>query len=269
MVQSSDSVDWNKFAGALSSLMPMSNPPKTSKQCRERWHNKLNPIIKQSPWSDEEIDLFFKLHKEYGSKWSKLACALSGRTDNTIKNFFYCQLRKITRQIKKGVISDSMRETAIEVEHNMYLINHLKNYYTQDSMHLATDKYISDMINYTGITYHMIDKYLKDYTKYSYQTIDTDDSFAKLPGTEVFPIRKIKEDDLYPAKKSYAIPKTDTIFLMQLLTIDNIKDKVTLPKPKKATITSMEEDFRPKLSFMRNGIYDASILINSYLLCKS
>jgi len=265
-IKTSSPVDWNKVADALSPLASMGNPPKTSKQCRERWHNKLNPAIKQSPWTNEEINLFFKLYRKYGSKWSKLAYEISGRTDNAIKNFFYCRLRRIARRIKKGIMSDSMRETASEVEHNIYLIHYLRNYYTHDSAHLPTDKYISDMISSTGITYQMINKYLKDYTKYSYHTIDTDDSFTKLPGTEIFPARKVKGDDLYPFRKSCTVLQTDATFLMQLLKIDSIEGKVTLPIPREVTVRNEKDEFLPTLNFTRSEAYNPGLLVNSYFL---
>lgn len=270
MIQKGEPVDWNRIAN---SLKPSSNPPKTSKQCRERWHNRLNPTIKQTAWTEAEIDLFFKLYQEYGPKWSRLACEISGRTDNTIKNFFYCRLRKIARQIKKGLISEDMRESTSEVEHNTYLINYLRNYYIQDSGHIATDKYISDMIKSTGVTYEMINKYLKEYksaTKYMFHSSNTDDSFIKLPATDVFQIPakpQVKEDDIRPGKRQRVITQSDATFLMQLLTIDTNDNKITLPQPRKLTTKNTEDTFKPTITFIRETPYDAKLLINSYLLC--
>eukprot|EP00826_Nyctotherus_ovalis_P049746 TRINITY_DN6031_c0_g1_i6.p1 TRINITY_DN6031_c0_g1~~TRINITY_DN6031_c0_g1_i6.p1 ORF type:complete len:252 (-),score=43.54 TRINITY_DN6031_c0_g1_i6:45-800(-) len=203
MVQGGEPIDWNVVANALTPLKPQNNPPKNSKQCRERWHNRLDPTIKQSPWTDEEVALFFKLYQCHGPKWSKLACEIQGRTDNTIKNFFYCRLRKVARQIKKGIIPEVMKESAREVEYNIYLMNYLRSYYTQSrsSAHLVTDKYISDMIRSTGVTYEMIGRFLKEYkraTRCVFHGSDTDDSFTKLPGTDVFHLPvppRTKEDD--------------------------------------------------------------------------
>jgi myb proto-oncogene protein len=33
---------------------------RTSKQCRERWHNHLDPNINKEPWSEKEEDLLFE-----------------------------------------------------------------------------------------------------------------------------------------------------------------------------------------------------------------
>ena len=37
-------------------------PGRIGKQCRERWHNHLNPEIKKNPWSEEEEWVLFLQH---------------------------------------------------------------------------------------------------------------------------------------------------------------------------------------------------------------
>ena len=74
---------------------------RNGKQCRERWHNHLNPDVKKIPLSDEEEKLIFEKHREYGNKWAEIAKALKGRTDNVVKNYFYATLRRQFRKILK------------------------------------------------------------------------------------------------------------------------------------------------------------------------
>lgn len=49
----------------------------------------------------DQIDLqqLFALIRVHGKKWSLIAKELPGRTDNTIKNFFYAALRKGLRNL--------------------------------------------------------------------------------------------------------------------------------------------------------------------------
>jgi hypothetical protein len=76
---------WNYIASQL--------PGRVGKQCRERWHNHLDPVITKEKWTLEEDKKLMALFLKYGKKWSLIARHMHGRTDNTIKNRFNSALK--------------------------------------------------------------------------------------------------------------------------------------------------------------------------------
>ena len=70
---------------------------RTPKQCRERWHNHLDPSIDKKFWSRAEEKFIFEYQIQNGNQWSEIAKYLPGRTDNSIKNYFYSTIRRKIR----------------------------------------------------------------------------------------------------------------------------------------------------------------------------
>jgi len=78
-------------------------PGRTGKQCREHWNNSLNSNIVKGNWSSEEDYLIMLYYKKYNGSWKKMIPIFKTRTENSIKNRFFSQLRKIaSRYIKTG-----------------------------------------------------------------------------------------------------------------------------------------------------------------------
>lgn len=67
---------------------------RVGKQCRERWHNHLNPRIKKENWNDREEWTLFICHQLMGNKWAEISKHINGRTDNSIKNHWNSSMRK-------------------------------------------------------------------------------------------------------------------------------------------------------------------------------
>lgn len=86
--------NWSKIAKHF--------PNRKGKQCRERWHNHLNPQIKKDKWDDEEDLILVSCHYLFGNKWAVISKYLRGRTDNCIKNHWNSTIQ---RKIKLGELS--------------------------------------------------------------------------------------------------------------------------------------------------------------------
>lgn len=106
---------WNQIALAL--------PGRTGRQCRDRFHNYLNPNLINGPWTNEEDILLEQKALELNQHWNKIAKYFVGRSANNIKNRWYTYISKKNRcqyknQDHKNMDQEQKIDASVPLDHH-------------------------------------------------------------------------------------------------------------------------------------------------------
>jgi len=100
LVQKSKNQNWAEISKAM--CLRFTDVKFTSKKCRARWKNCINPEISKLYLNDAEELLLIAYHFSYKNKWSKISKHLPNRHSNILRNSFYGAMRKLIQQIVLG-----------------------------------------------------------------------------------------------------------------------------------------------------------------------
>ena len=139
---------WNNIAESLEN--------RTGKQCRERWHNQLDPSLKRMNWSNAEEWILFLLQRRSPNKWSEFVGNLYGRSDNAIKNYwntalshrvakFQAALENYFAQVK-AQHQLSPRESGSESDYLKHVESNLLTHYIEEARNQYLN-YLRDKID--------------------------------------------------------------------------------------------------------------------------
>ena len=117
------------------------NSEKTGKQCRERWHNHLNPRLNKDSFNLEDEIKIFEYQRQMGNKWSEIAGFFPGRNDNFIKNCFYSAIRRNLRKYNKNKVpSKQLKGTINSLLKNSHAKKILLNFPEHQNLTLIKEK---------------------------------------------------------------------------------------------------------------------------------
>lgn len=83
---------------------------RSSRQCRERWHNYLSEKAKNAPWTADEEQLLEEKVEKYGPRWTLIATFFRDRSEANVKNHWTVmrnQRRRILERISASVSTES------------------------------------------------------------------------------------------------------------------------------------------------------------------
>jgi hypothetical protein len=108
---------------------------RTSKQCRDRWNNYLDPSLKLDAFTRDEDLQLLQLQSVYGNKWAMIAKELNGRPENAIK-LRYRYLKKHPIMITQ-IVNENNQHSIEDTESHTHEVtsdnNHSNNADDQES----------------------------------------------------------------------------------------------------------------------------------------
>jgi hypothetical protein len=116
--------EWEKISNEMNK-MEQKLYSRTPQQCKDRYHYLVFYDSKES-WTEREGVRLIMAHKEHKNKWTEIASAFKGRSNNSIKNRFYSIFRKIKNKILRN---DYEYTSKLELLETFYTMSLMRSYY--------------------------------------------------------------------------------------------------------------------------------------------
>ena len=228
------------------------------KQCRERWVNILNPDVKKGNWSDYEQDVIFQNLSTYMTSWSSMSRILPGRTENSIKNYFYSSVRRL----KSNPIAHVLKDIYVRKKTNLSQI-HENNAFINDEM--AKLNHLSQKI-----CKYLFDKNRKEdvFKQFLLSVLFTNDSSNSLPAQNIDFTEAPVSSTLYNAMviKDSALPNVDSRVSLE----PNKENRLATPEDtnavmevfRKLTENANLSDYVPLLKYLETQLHKSHIVRN-------
>ena len=98
---------WNKCSQIIKG--------RNAKQCREHWYEFLNPNLTKGNWTLEEDLLIMVFYQKYNGRWKNIIPIFEKRSENSIKNRFYSELRKISSKYENNLTKEPKKKLKLNI----------------------------------------------------------------------------------------------------------------------------------------------------------
>ena len=98
---------WNKCSQIIKG--------RNAKQCREHWYEFLNPNLTKGNWTLEEDLLIMIFYQKYNGRWKNIIPIFEKRSENSIKNRFYSELRKISSKYENNLYKEPKKKLKLNI----------------------------------------------------------------------------------------------------------------------------------------------------------
>ena len=169
---------------------------RNGKQCREHWIECLNPELIKGEWTTEEDFLIMHFYEKCNGSWKKIINLFNGRNKNSIKNRFYCQMRKIAgKDIPMDAKKNCPKIKLEELKNNLEkAINIAKNRFLKEKQ--MNEEELNIYIN--SMELKITKKYGKK-TRYLDSSINT--NLGKINSSNTYINNENKEDTFIKKRK--------------------------------------------------------------------